>query len=406
MNRIERSGRRRHFVESDGHSWRRAAYCAVALLASACSSSFHLLEPAALIPELAGLGESRSELPLALEYVQVSARDGRSDWMAVEEVGRETADHLVVMVHGVLSDRRSWSFVAGDLGRDHRLWLVDLLGCGDSSKPDPADLAPDGYSPTAQARFVLEGLRQMLENREDTPRIVLVGHSLGASVILRMLGDPDLKAAYSDVVDAVDRAVLFAPLDFAVEEIHPAFEKIVKLGATDVALGRAIGAMQRKVVRSSMQGVFDTEGLPQEEPRRVHRILKRRETRRPAKAMILQAVPLTEERRPDPGRVAELVADYANVTVPAMMVWGSEDRILPVTMGYRLLDQLPDARLTVVGSSMHALPTERPQVSANVIREFLAQYSGDTAGQLAYIDPFDDRYSATRIAFLEPVAVD
>ena len=256
MSQMERNDRVDQVMGRAGHSWPKTVCCTAALLLSACSSNFHLLLPADEIPQLAALAESRSELPRAIEHVRVSDRAGRSDSMAIEGVGRDMADQLVVMVHGVLSDRRSWRFVAGDLGRDHRLWLVDLVGCGESSKPDPADLAPDGYSTTAQARFVLEGLRQKLQDRPETPQLALVGHSLGATVILRMLGDPQLRASYPDVVNAVDRVVLLAPLDFAIEEIHPAFESIVKLGATQVALGRALGAMQRKVVR-----FFDARSL-------------------------------------------------------------------------------------------------------------------------------------------------
>ena len=137
-----------------------------------------------------------------------------------------------------------------------------------------------------------------------------------------------------------------------------------------------------------MQGVYDPEGLAQEEARRLYQVLRRRDTRRAAKAMILQAVPLTRDRLPDPDKVAELVADYANVTVPTLMVWGNEDRVLPIASGHRLVKQLPDARLTVVENSMHALATERPRVTADAIRTFLAQDPSTTAaGQVVSVDP-------------------
>ena len=68
MKRIDKSDRLRHWIERSGHTFHRAACCTVALPASACSTNFSLLEPAALIPRLAVLEQSRSELPFELDF--------------------------------------------------------------------------------------------------------------------------------------------------------------------------------------------------------------------------------------------------------------------------------------------------------------------------------------------------
>ena len=88
--------------------------------------------------------------------------------------------------------------------------------------------------------------------------------------------------------------------------------------------------------------------------------------------MIAQALPFNlQTMRPDWERVEQLVADYQNVQVPILILWGARDETLPVSMGYKLQAQIPDAELRVIERSMHSLPLERPVVTASNIRQFL-----------------------------------
>lgn len=79
----------------------------------------------------------------------------------------------VVFIHGIGNNAHAWDEVASILSKDLRVIGVDLLGFGDSPKPEWAT-----YSVTDQARAV--GLT--LVNLRLTGRIILVGHSLGALV--------------------------------------------------------------------------------------------------------------------------------------------------------------------------------------------------------------------------------
>ena len=119
-------------------------------------------------------------------------------------------------VHVGGSDRTTWQFVSGLLGERHRLWIPDQLGCGDSARPDPALAGEETYGATGQARNLLEALRQRNDEAGWPDRIVFVGHSLGGAVTLRILGSMELREAYPRIFERVDRAVLIAPLGFAV----------------------------------------------------------------------------------------------------------------------------------------------------------------------------------------------
>ena len=93
-----------------------------------------------------------------------------------------------------------------------------------------------------------------------------------------------------------------------------------------------------------------------------------------------------KEQRPDWDRIEELVADYDNVRVPCLIVWGARDETLPASMGYKLQAQLPDAWLWVVGESKHWLPLERPTFTANTIRAFVVT-EGENWARVTEVEP-------------------
>jgi pimeloyl-ACP methyl ester carboxylesterase len=58
---------------------------------------------------------------------------------------------------------------------------------------------------------------------------------------------------------------------------------------------------------------------------------------------------------------------------PALVVWGSEDRVMPPEHGRRLAELLPNAKLVEVPDSYVLMPIDQPAALAKAIREFLAE---------------------------------
>jgi pimeloyl-ACP methyl ester carboxylesterase len=320
------------------------------------------------VDDLWQLSRAAAALPSVTGFVKVGETDGRPIRLYFRQTRAKESRGTTILLHGLLSDSRAWNFVLGDLGQDHDVLLVDLMGCGKSEKPDPDDIAEDGYSPTALARQVLKVLRERTEDR----RLTVVGHSLGGMVILRMLGARELRREYHDVVSRVDRAVLVSTPSFAVERIHPTFERIERLSSIAVAVADALQVLEEMVARSVYYGAGDPSRMPREEADRAEEALRRRATRRAAQAMIRQAVPFTTQRRPDWDKIDRLVADYENVDVPCLILWGARDETFSVAVGHMLRDQLPQAELRVLPRRMHQLPSEAPRACASCIRRFTA----------------------------------
>ena len=60
------------------------------------------------------------------------------------------------------------------------------------------------------------------------------------------------------------------------------------------------------------------------------------------------------------------------ITARTLVVWGSDDRVIPMAHGHRYAELIPDARFAVAGNSGHAMYFERPAEFAEITAGFLA----------------------------------
>ena len=140
---------------------RSAAIVALILvlgLSSACRntrSPEQLLRPEEEIPELRALGKAARLLPYRPVTVESDATADAGLRVAVHEYGKEQQERVLVLIHGVLTDHRVWTYVIGALDGNPEVWAIDLPGCGNSDKPNPKEAkSPDAYSPTWMAKHV------------------------------------------------------------------------------------------------------------------------------------------------------------------------------------------------------------------------------------------------------------
>jgi pimeloyl-ACP methyl ester carboxylesterase len=66
-------------------------------------------------------------------------------------------------------------------------------------------------------------------------------------------------------------------------------------------------------------------------------------------------------------------ADPGRVRAPTLLIWGDEDRMIPLAHGRRLARAVAGARLEVVPASGHMPFIERPEEFLRVLRPFLAR---------------------------------
>ena len=73
-------------------------------------------------------------------------------------------------------------------------------------------------------------------------------------------------------------------------------------------------------------------------------------------------------------REGDLSSDeVSQINQPVLLLWGKEDRIVPLEIGERFAKDLPNATLKIFTETGHLLPEEKPQEVAAAIRTFLKQ---------------------------------
>ncbi len=84
----------------------------------------------------------------------------------------------VLLLHGLGTSWKTWEHVAEKLPPDYRVVAVDLLGFGDSPKPDWKD-----YDVQSQAKSIA----RTLALQKITSPMIVVGHSMGALIGIELV---------------------------------------------------------------------------------------------------------------------------------------------------------------------------------------------------------------------------
>jgi pimeloyl-ACP methyl ester carboxylesterase len=305
-----------------------------------------------------------------------TTRSNHVVYIAIHRMNHNPDRPVLVLLHGVLSDYSMWEYVTPELVPDYEVWLVDLPGGGDSDAPKPSALETDGYSPTAMAERILQALQQRFdaEPNRGVRTVVLGGHSLGGTVCIRMLSAPELRARYAPVVERVNRMVLFAPGDLAINAVPTKFLPLLGLKGWMVDAARGLGVWDKKVRDLTKDSYNRPECATMEHQRRFDHALQDSGHREAAKAMLRQFVRFDpKSMRPEWPWIDSLVAEYQNISVPVLIAHGAWDETLSVAMGHKLKNEIPGATLVIFPRCSHAVPTEQPALCAELIRQFSAR---------------------------------
>jgi GNAT superfamily N-acetyltransferase len=99
-------------------------------------------------------------------------------------------------------------------------------------------------------------------------------------------------------------------------------------------------------------------------------VLQQREIRR-------DAVRMLRAMARQPSLLVDTARDLPRFGRPALVVWASEDRVMPPEHGRQLAALLPDARLVEIANSYTLLSLDQPAEFAGVIREFVMESAVD-----------------------------
>jgi pimeloyl-ACP methyl ester carboxylesterase len=255
---------------------------------------------------------------------------------------------VVVLLHGLLMDASLWDDVIADLSTDHRCIAPTLpLGAHRLPMSPGADLSLPGIA----------GLVAEFLDRLDLHDVVLVGNDTGGAVVQLVLRDG---------AKPVGRAVLASCEAF--DNLPPGLTGKTLALSGKLSPGLFGAFMQqlrlRAVRRTPLAFGTLTKRGDAATARWIRPVLERPEIRAETVRM-LRAV------FADRDLLVETAPELAHFERPWLVVWATEDRVMPLDHGRRLAELLPQAQFVEVADSYTLIPLDQPAELAGLIREFV-----------------------------------
>lgn len=254
---------------------------------------------------------------------------------------------VILLVHGMAGSSATWRGVMPILGRHATVIAPDLLGHGRSAKPRH-DYSLGSFASMLRDLLVALGVE----------RATLVGQSLGGGVAMQM--------AY---------------------QYPERCERLVLVGSG--GLGRDVSLMLRALTLPGAELVMPV--IFPSFVRDVGNAVSRRLHDLGVRAPVIEEqwrgyVSLVDpETRAAFVRTLRAVVDFGGQTVsaqdrlylaaqvPTLIVWGRNDRIIPVSHAYTAHDALPGSRLEIFEHCGHFPHSEDPVRFAEVLLQFLEE---------------------------------
>ena len=264
-----------------------------------------------------------------------------------DEGPRDNEELPIVLLHGSNADLHTWEPWVKELAKTRRVIRYDQIGHG-LTGPDPGG----DYTRANFASDVGEVLDAL-----GIERAIIGGNSMGGSVSLAFAIQSPERVAGLILVDAS------GPPE---QEVDAQEEE--EGGNIGFALAQTPGinllveqVTPRSLIRQSLEESVSNQAIVTEAMvDRYWELLRYPGNRRATLARF--SLPYT----PIPA------ADIAAITAPSLIVWGDEDRLIPLAAGQWLDETLPSSRLQVYSGIGHLPHEEAPQATLEAVQEWLA----------------------------------
>ncbi|WP_129112886.1 alpha/beta fold hydrolase [Halegenticoccus tardaugens] len=272
-----------------------------------------------------------------------AAVDGHDDLrVAYYEAGRENDGPPVVFLHGIPTWSFLWRDVVDAVADERRVVAPDLLGYGNSEMRD-------GFDRSIRAQ---EAMLAGLLDRLGAESVSLVGHDIGGGVALRYAAhEPE---AVRELV--LSNAVCYDswPVEFV----------------SGLGVPGTVESWEDAELNGKLDFVFE-DGLYADEPNETF-------------VEGMKAPWLSPEGRTALSRAAVATntnhtteLDYAAITADALLLWGAEDVLQPISYAERLAADLTgDADLVALDGAYHWVVEDRPDAYRDHLRSFLVPSEG------------------------------
>ncbi len=252
---------------------------------------------------------------------------------------RSADSQTLVLLHGLMSSIHEWDKNIDGLAERHRVYALDLIGFGFSSR-----VCEPCYSLKYYSRTVLEFL-----DAQEIAHACLVGHSLGGGIALQVAHDAPERVNKLILVDAA--AYIFGLV------------RVVRLATRVPYLSRGLARRVFSNPRVYECGLRNALGDPRHlDPEAVALRLRAARVKGSVDALFaMLASP----------HAAEQPEGLRQMAKPTLILWGDRDYVLPLRHGQRLARELPNARLVTIRGAGHVPNAEYPEAVNRLILDFV-----------------------------------
>ncbi len=251
----------------------------------------------------------------------------------------------LVLLHGIAGTSATWDDLIPRLSGRFRVLAPDLLGHGESAKPE------GDYSLGAYANV----LRDFLEVL-GLERATLVGHSLGGGIALQF--------AYQ-FPERCERLVLVSSGGLG-REVHPLLRAAALPGADVVLPWLSVAARQsvgRVVHALGSLGLRASADL--EESWHSFVSLEEPGARRAFLHTVRGIIDLHGQRVSAQDRL------YLAAGMPTLILWGEKDRLIPVRHARDAHERIPGSQLEIFSGAGHFPWRDEPRRFAEILLDFM-----------------------------------
>ena len=248
---------------------------------------------------------------------------------------KEVAKPFLLCIHGFLSSSYCYRKFHTYLKGHYNILSVDLPPFGKSSKNQEVNYQYD---------HMVEWVYGLM-NHLSISTFSIVGHSMGGQVALRMA---------SNYPERIQHLFLLAPSAFMEKSAL-----LIRILSLSMKAPTALQSfLKHKGVREILSLCMYDKTLISESIAKNYREPYLHDDIYPC------IINLIREREGDLQEKA-----LNDITVPATVIWGEDDQVLPLELGYELIRYLPSSSLITIKKTGHLLPEEQPTFITNIIKQ-------------------------------------
>jgi 4,5:9,10-diseco-3-hydroxy-5,9,17-trioxoandrosta-1(10),2-diene-4-oate hydrolase len=250
----------------------------------------------------------------------------------------------VILVHGLGGSIENWVYNVESLGQHHRVYAPDLKGFGRSDK------TPVLHDIDELVQFISDFMAV-----QHIDKASLAGNSLGGGLVLQFA------IRFPDKVDKlvlVDNAGMGSDVivDFKLASLPVLGELLSRPSLKGTA------NLWRKVV-------FDASLVTEELVAQTYKLATLSGASKALLATLRAGIGIRGQRA---NLTRPLIESAAKIAVPTLIIWGQQDRIIPVAHAHIAAETIPRARLEIFDRCGHMPQMERPDQFNALVLEFLA----------------------------------